>query len=143
MEARGGRETILLVEDEPSLRNLAHSILRTNGYNVLVASNAEEARSKAQAHQGLIHLILTDIVMPGMDGQALAAEISTARPEIHMIFMSGYSDHAILERVLSMPSTAFLQKPFTPSELLQKCGKYWTRGLTPKPMMFREPETGS
>ncbi len=116
----GGRETILLVEDEPSLRNLAHTILRANGYNVLVAGNAEEALSKAHAHQGLIHLILTDIVMAGMDGQALAAEISTKRPRIHMIFMSGYSDHAILERVLSMPGSAFLQKPFTPTELLEK-----------------------
>jgi two-component system, cell cycle sensor histidine kinase and response regulator CckA len=119
-EARGGRETILLVEDEPSLRNLARSILSANGYNVLVAGNAEEALSKTHAHQGLIHLILTDLVMPGMDGQALAAEISTERPDIHIVFMSGYSDHAILERVLSMPGTAFLQKPFTPSALLEK-----------------------
>lgn len=116
----GGRETILLVEDEPSLRNLARSILTANGYNVLVAGNAEEALSKTHAQQGLIHLILTDIVMPGMDGQALAAKISTERPDIHIVFMSGYSDHAILGRVRSMPGTAFLQKPFTPSELLEK-----------------------
>ena len=116
----GGRETILLVEDEPSVRKLAHSVLRASGYNVLVAGNAEEALSKARAHQGLIELILTDIVMPGMNGQALAAEISRERPDVHMVFMSGYSDHAILERVLAMPGSAFLQKPFTPSELLEK-----------------------
>jgi PAS domain S-box-containing protein len=116
----GGRETILLVEDEPSVRKLAHSVLKANGYDALVAGNAEEALSKAHAHEGSIDLILTDIVMPGMDGQALAAQLSSERPGIHMVFMSGYSDHAILERVLSMPGSAFLQKPFTPSELLEK-----------------------
>jgi PAS domain S-box-containing protein len=119
IEPTGGRETILLVEDEPSLRNLAHSILRTNGYDVLVAANAEEALSQSRAHQGSIHLILTDIVMPGMNGQSLAAEISNQRPDIHRIFMSGYSDHATLEHMLLMPGTAFLQKPFTPTQLLE------------------------
>jgi PAS domain S-box-containing protein len=119
LEPTGGRETILLVEDERSLRNLAYSILRTSGYDVLVAANAEEALSQSRTRQGLIHLIVTDIVMPGMNGQRLVEEISSHRPDIHRIFMSGYSDHAILEDVLSMPGTAFLQKPFTPSQLLE------------------------
>lgn len=116
----GGCETVLLVEDEPSLRNLAHSILKSNGYAVLLANNAEEALAESRAYEGPINLLLTDIVMPGMNGQCLAAEISKKRPGIHVVFMSGYSDHTVLELALTVPGTAFLQKPFAPAHLLEK-----------------------
>jgi two-component system cell cycle sensor histidine kinase/response regulator CckA len=115
-----GRATILLVEDEPSLRKLAQSILSANGYGVLAAGNAEEALALSEQHSGVIDLLLTDIVMPGENGQRVASRISKLRPTIRVIFMSGYSDHATLELVLSDPGAAFLQKPFTPVQLLQK-----------------------
>jgi PAS domain S-box-containing protein len=117
-----GRATILLVEDEPSLRKLAHSILATNGYSVLTAGNAEEALAVSEQHPGVIDLLLTDIVMPGENGQRIASRISKLRPAIRVVFMSGYSDHATLELVLSDPGAAFLQKPFTPGQLLRKIG---------------------
>jgi two-component system, cell cycle sensor histidine kinase and response regulator CckA len=115
-----GRATILLVEDEPSLRKLAHSILSTNGYTVLAAGNAEEALLLSEQHSGVIDLLLTDIVMPGENGQRVASRISKLRPTIRVVFMSGYSDHATLELVLSDSGSAFLQKPFTPVQLLRK-----------------------
>jgi two-component system, cell cycle sensor histidine kinase and response regulator CckA len=115
----GGCETILLVEDEPSLRKLAESILQANGYEVLVASSGQDALARAEQRSG-IQLMLTDIVMPGMDGQKLAREIMRRQPSIRPIFMSGYSEHAVLESILNDSAAAFLQKPFTPAQLLEK-----------------------
>ena len=114
-----GSETILLVEDEPSLRKLAESILQANGYEVLVASSGQDAIAKVEQRSG-IQLMLTDIVMPGMDGQRLAQEIMRRQPSIRPIFMSGYSEHAVLESILNDSAAAFLQKPFTPAQLLEK-----------------------
>jgi PAS domain S-box-containing protein len=118
-EANPGSETVLLVEDEQSVRKLAYSILQSNGYTVLTAGNAEEAVVQARRHSGAIKVLLTDIVMPGSNGQELAAQLSTQRPDLRVIFMSGYSEHAILERILAEPGAAFLQKPFTPVQLLR------------------------
>jgi CheY-like chemotaxis protein len=115
-----GSETVLLVEDEPALRKLAQSILSGSGYAVLAASTPEEAVEFARGYAGEIHLLLTDIVMPGMNGQALSSEVNVHRPDIRHIFMSGYTEHATLQRILSEPGAAFLQKPFTPVQLLQK-----------------------
>ena len=115
-----GTETILLVEDEASIRKLAVSVLRANGYTVLPAANSEEAIAQVHSYPGTIHLILTDIIMPGDNGEQLASRLSQARPGMRVIFMSGYTEHAILERILSEPSAAFLQKPFTPDQLLKK-----------------------
>jgi PAS domain S-box-containing protein len=119
-EVRRGSETILLVEDEPRIRKLALSILRANGYTVLPAGNAEEALSQSLDYSGAIQLMLTDVVMPGNNGQQLATRISEQRPKIRVMFMSGYTEHAILERILLEPKAAFLQKPFTPDQLLKK-----------------------
>ena len=115
-----GCEKVLLVEDEPALRKLAESILLANGYEVALASNAEEALAALDAHGGSIQLLLTDIVMPGMDGQKLASEVTRRSPHIRPVFMSGYSEHAVLESILNDRSAAFLQKPFTPTQLLEK-----------------------
>jgi PAS domain S-box-containing protein len=115
-----GTETVLLVEDEPALRNLAQSILSRNGYSVLAASTPEEALEFARAYPGEIRLLLTDIVMPGMNGQKLSSEVNWHRPDIRLIFMSGYTEHATLQSILTEPGAAFLQKPFTPIQLLHK-----------------------
>ena len=115
-----GTETILLVEDEPSLRRLAASILTGSGYTVLEATNANEALSTLQGCTTRIDVLLTDIVMPGENGRRVALQISRMRPGIAVIYMSGYSDHATLESVLSDSGAAFLQKPFTPVQLLTK-----------------------
>ena len=115
-----GTETVLLVEDEPALRKLAQSMLSGSGYVVLAASNSDEALEFARSFPDTIHLLLTDIVMPGMNGQLLASEVNWHRPDIRNIFMSGYTEHATLQKILSEPGAAFLQKPFTPSQLLDK-----------------------
>jgi two-component system cell cycle sensor histidine kinase/response regulator CckA len=120
MNGKKGTETILLVEDEASIRKLAVSVLRSNGYTVLPAANSEEAISQVHSYSGAIQLLLTDIIMPGDNGEELAYRLSRERPGMRVIFMSGYTEHAILERILTEPSAAFLQKPFTPDQLLKK-----------------------
>jgi PAS domain S-box-containing protein len=115
-----GSETVLLVEDEPALRKLAQSMLQGSGYAVIAASTPEEAIEYARSYPDQIHLLLTDIVMPGMNGQVLSSEVNWHRPDIRNIFMSGYTEHATLQRILSEPGAAFLQKPFTPAQLLEK-----------------------
>ena len=115
-----GTETVLLVEDEPALRKLAQSMLVSSGYAVLSAATPAEAIEYARRYPDQIHLLLTDIVMPGMNGQVLSSEINWHRPDIRNIFMSGYTEHATLQRILSEPGAAFLQKPFTPTQLLDK-----------------------
>src|SRR5262249_9676342 len=87
-----GSETILLVEDEPTVRSLARRVLEMCGYHVLEASQGEEPLEVAGKHAGPIHLLLTDILMPGMTGRQLAAELTTRRADLPVLFMSGYSD---------------------------------------------------
>jgi len=115
-----GSETILLVEDENSVRRLAHSILRANGYTVLEARQSKEALLLSGQHEGPIHLMVTDIVMPGMSGRDLAERLKPSRPNMQVLFMSGYTDKAIVHHGELDPGTAFLQKPFTPEALARK-----------------------
>jgi CheY-like chemotaxis protein len=115
-----GSEMVLVVEDEPDLRKLATSVLRSNGYYVLEAANAEEALAVCNTHSGEVKLMLTDVVMPGGNGRKLASLLSQRQSNLKILFMSGYSEHALLEKMLSESDTSFLQKPFTPVELLRK-----------------------
>ncbi|MCU0664711.1 MAG: response regulator [Myxococcota bacterium] len=115
-----GTETILLVEDEPFVRNVTRDILKEAGYTVLVASNGVEALSVAEAFSGDIHLALTDAVMPRMNGRALADKLSTARPATKVLFMSGYNDSTIVQRGVLHAGVQFIGKPFRGSELRQK-----------------------
>lgn len=115
-----GVETILLAEDEPGLRRLAASVLRGNGYTVIEAGNADEAIALLEKDGSEVKLLVTDIVMPGGSGQKLAREIANLQPGIRRIFMSGYSEHTVLQSILSEPRNLFLQKPFTPLQLLRK-----------------------
>jgi CheY-like chemotaxis protein len=119
-KATGGSETILLVEDEDSVRSLAREILQRNGYFVLEATHGSEALVICKQHKGSISLMLTDVVMPGMSGREVAEELSSLRPEMKVIFMSGYSDDAIVRHGILEPGTQFLPKPYTPDSLIRK-----------------------
>jgi two-component system cell cycle sensor histidine kinase/response regulator CckA len=114
-----GWETILLIEDEDTVRNLASQVLRMHGYRVLEARHAAEAMKIAEGHDDAIHLMLTDVVMPKMNGRQLAENLAPLRPGMKVIYMSGYNDDIILSAGLG-PKTAFLQKPFPPDLLVEK-----------------------
>jgi two-component system, cell cycle sensor histidine kinase and response regulator CckA len=116
-----GSETVLLVEDEPSVRDLAHRLLNQQGYKVLEAANGEEALRVVQEHIGeKIHLLLTDVVMPQMGGKELANQLKNLRPDVKVLFTSGYTDDAIVHHGVLEPGTHFLQKPFSPKTLTHK-----------------------
>jgi PAS domain S-box-containing protein len=116
-----GNETVLLVEDEPLVRGLALRILRGQGYQVLEASNGNEALYVAQEQpEEIIHLLLTDVIMPHLGGKELAERLKNLRPNIKVLFTSGYTDHAISQYGLLNPNIAFLEKPFSPSGLVRK-----------------------
>lgn len=115
-----GTETILLVEDEEMLRNLARESLKMHGYSVLEAANAGEALLICQQHQGPVHLLLTDVVMPRMSGKELAEQLLSLRPETAVLFMSGYPDQTIVHQGILDEDIAFIGKPFTPDALVNK-----------------------
>jgi PAS domain S-box-containing protein len=116
----GGSETILVVEDEEAVRSLVRRVLESKGYVVLTASSAEEAARMCEHQQTKINLLLTDVVMPGMNGQKLAQLLGLSRPEMKVLYMSGYTDNSIVHHGVLDASTAFLQKPFTPDAVLRK-----------------------
>ena len=113
-------ETVLLVEDEGVVRKLTETILGGLGYRVLASSSAELALELAKKHPGRIHLLLTDVVMSGMGGQDLAQEIAKSRPDMHVLYMSGYTDDAIVRHGVLESTAHFIQKPFSPRFLSQK-----------------------
>jgi CheY-like chemotaxis protein len=119
----GGVETVLLVEDLDSVRALSEAVLARRGYRVLAASSGEEALRLAEGHPGTIHLLVTDVVMPRMTGPELSTRLAALRPGIKVLFMSGYTDGAIVEHGLLPPGSEFLQKPATPDALLEKVRK--------------------
>ncbi|MBI5342693.1 MAG: PAS domain S-box protein [Deltaproteobacteria bacterium] len=115
-----GSETVLLVEDEEAVRMLVREILERYGYTVLAASNGEEALLASDRHEGKIHLMLCDVVMPGMSGVQLSRKIASSRPEMKVLYMSGYTDNAIVHHGVLDPGTAFIEKPFSPDSLARK-----------------------
>ncbi len=113
-------ETILLVDDEARLRQLVRSILQMHGYTVLEASGGMDAIQICQQHEGPIHLLLTDVMMPEMNGQNLAELVTVLRPHTRVLYMSGTPDDALVALFDRTPSTAFIRKPFTPDALARK-----------------------
>jgi PAS domain S-box-containing protein len=127
-EAARGSETILLVEDEEAVRGLASRILERQGYRVIPAQHGREAMDIATREEGRIDLVLTDIVMPGMNGRGLVERLAAIRPRIKSLYMSGYTDDDIIRRGFIEPSKSFLQKPFTSEALLQTVRKVLDEG---------------
>jgi len=118
--APGGTETILLVEDEEAVRTMVSKILRNKGYTVLEAAHSEEAFEISERHEGPIHLMVTDVIMPQMSGPELAERLAPRLPEMKVLYMSGYPDNTIVQHGVLEPGTAFLQKPFTLNALESK-----------------------
>jgi two-component system cell cycle sensor histidine kinase/response regulator CckA len=115
-----GDETILLVEDDEGAHELARRVLGSLGYTLLEARNGPEALRLAADYRDTLHLLLTDVVLPGMSGKALAEQLARSHPGLKTLFMSGYTDNAIAHHGVLDPGTAFLQKPFGPVELARK-----------------------
>jgi len=118
-EAAAGSETVLLVEDEDVLRSLAVRVLEEQGYRVLACASGSEAIDVAETHDGEIHVLLTDVVMPGLRGHEVADRIAATRPDIRIVYMSGYADETLLARAAEARSS-FLEKPFSSSALTRK-----------------------
>jgi two-component system, cell cycle sensor histidine kinase and response regulator CckA len=118
--AVGGSETVLLVEDEESVRQLVRETLASKGYHVLEAENGQSGLAVAAAHRGKIDLIITDVVMPGMSGRELADQLVVARPEVRVLYLSGYTEDTIVSEGAIESGKAFLQKPFTLQSLSRK-----------------------
>jgi len=118
--ADGGAETILLVEDEGAVRTVVSRMLTQAGYQVLAAAEPLEAIRVSQDHQGPINLLFTDVVMPGMSGREMAAEIQAQHPQLKVLFMSGYTENAIFRHGVLEPGIAFINKPFKYETLIKK-----------------------
>ncbi len=109
-----------MVEDNEQIRSLVFSILKQFGCTPVVAENGGEALSILKQHTGPLHLLLTDVVMPGMNGKQLFIQASKKYPDLKVIYMSGYTEDVIAHRGVLEEDTAFIQKPFTVSELIDK-----------------------
>jgi two-component system, cell cycle sensor histidine kinase and response regulator CckA len=112
-----GTESILVVEDQREVRQLAIRALSKHGYSVFSAANSNEAIVFCEEHTGPLHLVLTDVVMPGLNGVELAKRLAAMRPDLKFLFMSGYTDNAIVQQGVLKEGARYLQKPFTPDGL--------------------------
>jgi DNA-binding response OmpR family regulator len=115
-----GTETVLLVEDEEAVRELVRTILSGQGYEVIIARDPQHAEEVASEFSGEIHLLLTDVVMPGTSGRELAARIMAKRPKIRVLYMSGYTENVVTSGGLLQEGLSFLQKPFSPAVLARR-----------------------
>jgi CheY-like chemotaxis protein len=119
----GGTETILLVEDEAAVRRAARTILERGGYTVLEAREGSEALLLSRSFSGHIHLLVTDVVMPGMGGRETAEQVRATRPGLRVLYISGYTDDPLLHGQVAGHESDFLQKPFSREILLRAVRK--------------------
>jgi CheY-like chemotaxis protein len=131
----GGTETILVVEDEESVRRIAARTLSSQGYRVLEAPRGEDAFRIAASHPEPIHLLITDVVLPGMSGREVADRLKALRPEVRTLFVSGYAGDGVVRQRLLDRSVAFLQKPYTRASLGRKVRQVFD---TPPPATPRQ-----
>jgi CheY-like chemotaxis protein len=120
VETFQGAETVLLVEDADALRKLTHMLLEQHGYRVLAAANGAEALLKTQEKPERINLLLTDVIMPGLNGRALAERLGSLQPGLKVLYMSGYTDDAIVNHGVLESGTYLLHKPFSEESLIRK-----------------------
>jgi two-component system, cell cycle sensor histidine kinase and response regulator CckA len=116
----GDKATVLIVEDDPGIRDLSARILKRRGYTVLVADGGEQARHIAEQHDGIIHVLLSDVMMPGMNGPKVAEMLLKIRPGLKVVFMSGCTDQEIIRQGVREREVPFLHKPFTAELLTSK-----------------------
>jgi len=133
LPAARGTETILLVEDEAQVRRVAELALTRQGYRILPAASAEEALERSRSVATPIHLLCTDVVMPGMSGRELADVVLRERPGIRVLYTSGYTDDTLLQHGVDTPAMSFLQKPYTPTLLAQSVREALDRQVGPPP----------
>jgi CheY-like chemotaxis protein len=116
-------ETILVVEDSDMVRNLVSQVLAKCGYSILEARSGEDALRIAGLYEGTIHLLVTDVVMPGMGGRQVADRLTATRPETRVLYVSGYTEDAVVHQGVLEAGIDFLEKPFTPQALERKVGE--------------------
>ena len=126
-----GEETVLLVEDEDVLRGLLAKFLRLYGYTVLEARHGGEALLTCERHPGPIHVMVTDVVMPQMSGRELADRLTPLRPEMKVLYMSGYTEDALVQHGVLETNVAFIQKPFRIKTLMEKIREIFTESPRP------------
>jgi PAS domain S-box-containing protein len=120
LAATSGKETILLVEDDEQVRELTRSVLSDRGYTVLVAENAAALKNICETHEDLVHLVLTDVVMPSISGREVANQVLARWANVKVLYMSGYTENSIIHHGVLDTGTSFLPKPFTPTALANK-----------------------
>ena len=120
VQAPRGTETVLVVEDHAAVRGVIEKTLGRYGYTVVVAANASEALERSQAYPGPIHMMLTDLILPGANGREIAKQVVAARPSVRVLYMSGYTDDVIVHHGVLEPGLAFVQKPFTGAVLVRR-----------------------
>ena len=135
---RRGSETILLVEDEEAVRAVVRTILERHGYHVLEAQSGGDALIVCEHHLGKIDVLLTDVVMPHMSGRELAGRLGPLRPEMKVLYMSGYIDDSVVRHGVLDSSVAFLQKPVTPQTLTQKLRAVIDAAVPPEAQVAHE-----
>jgi PAS domain S-box-containing protein len=119
-QSQAGWETVLVVEDQQSVRGFVRNLLMLNGYRVLEAADGSEAMDICRQHPGEIQLVVTDLVMPGMSGRVLAERLAKEQPKVKILYMSGYTDDSVVHTGVAQAGLAFLQKPFSPTTFTHK-----------------------